>query len=351
MLIQFLSAKLGLVTGSGLAETCRDNLPRFVSIPLWLQAEAVAMATDLAEVLGGAVALWLLFDLPLTLGGVVTGVVAVVLAMIRTRRPRRFERVVCGLLLVVLVGFGYDLTHAPVEAAGVAGGLLPRFEGTGSVLLAAGILGATVMPHAVYVHSALTTDERYATARSVRSHRYVMGWLRTDIGVAMGLAGLINAVMLIIAAALFSGAGTGAGTLEQVHDGLGTLAGETAATAFALALLASGFASSGVGTYAGQVIMEGFLHRRIPLWLRRLLTLAPAMVVLAAGLEPTRALVMSQVVLSFGIPFALIPLVMFTASRRLMGEHANRPPTTLLAAVTAASVIVLNGVLLRTLFT
>ncbi|GAA0717104.1 hypothetical protein GCM10010199_19290 [Dactylosporangium roseum] len=155
--------------------------------------------------------------------------------------------------------------------------------------------------------------------------------------------------MLIIAAALFSGTGTG--TLEQVHDGLGTLAGETAATAFALALLASGFASSGVGTYAGQVIMEGFLHRRIPLWLRRLLTLAPAMVVLAAGLEPTRALVMSQVVLSFGIPFALIPLVMFTASRRLMGEHANRPLTTLLAAVTAASVIVLNGVLLRTLFT
>lgn len=350
VLIQSLSAKLGLATGLGLAQLCRDRLPRAVSVPLWLQAEAVAMATDLAEVLGGAVALALLFGLPLPVGGAVTGAVAVAVTAVQARRRRRFEGLVAGLLAVVLIGFLYDLFSAPVRPAAAVAGLVPRFDGAGSVLLAAGILGATVMPHAVYVHSALTADDRYRPAAGTYGHRHVMRWQRADIGLAMGGAGLINLVMLLVAAGWFAGTGAGAATLAAVHNGLSSAAGRTAGLMFALALLASGLASSGVGTYAGQVILDGFLRRRIPLWVRRLLTLAPAMVVLAAGMEPTRALVLSQVVLSLGIPFALVPLILFTARAQLMGRYVNRPVTTLVAATTAVLITGLNGFLLWTLF-
>jgi manganese transport protein len=346
ILIQSLSAKLGLATGRSLPEMCRDRFPRAVSLPLWVQAEAVAIATDLAEVLGGAIALYLLFDIPLAAGGVITGVVAIGLTVVQSRGRRRFELVIGGLLAVVLLGFLYDLAHTPTDPVALAGGLVPGFAGTDSVFLAAGILGATVMPHAIYAHSALAERSRYGAAAA--EPRRVLRWQRADIGLALGVAGLINLTMLVIAAGLFRGNPASATTLEGVHSGFGQLVGGGAALAFALALLASGFASSGVGTYAGQVIMAGFLRRRVPMLVRRLVTLLPALVVLALGVDPTRALVVSQVVLSFGVPFALIPLIILTARRTVMGDLRNRPVTTAAAVVVAASIIALNGFLVWT---
>ncbi|GIJ45138.1 divalent metal cation transporter MntH [Virgisporangium aliadipatigenens] len=345
ILIQSLSAKVGLATGRSLPELCRDSFPTAVRIPLWLQAEAVAIATDLAEVLGGAIALSLLFGVPLPVGGVITGVVALALTAVQTRRARRFEAVIGGLLAVVLLGFLYDLWFTPTDPVALAGGLVPTFAGTESVMLAAGILGATVMPHAIYAHSGLTRGARYGVDADA-SGGPVLRWQRTDIVLAMGLAGFINLTMLVVAAGLFAGRGAESITLESVYQGFGVTVGQGAALAFGLALLASGFASSGVGTYAGQIIMEGFLRRRIPLLLRRLVTLVPALVVLLLGIDPTRALVVSQVVLSFGIPFALIPLIRFTASRRLMGSLVNRPLTTVAAVAAAVLIIGLNGFLL-----
>jgi manganese transport protein len=346
ILIQSLSAKMGLATGRNLPELCRDRFPRAVSVPLWVQAEAVAIATDLAEVLGGAIALYLLFDVPLPVGGVITGVVAIALTMVQSRGRRRFELVIGGLLAVVLLGFLYDLAHTPTDPVALAGGLIPGFAGTDSVFLAAGILGATVMPHAIYAHSALADRSRYGEAAA--DPRRVLRWQRADIGLALGVAGLINLTMLVIAAGLFSGAPDRATTLEGVHSGFGQMVGGGAALAFALALLASGFASSGVGTYAGQVIMAGFLRRRVPMLVRRAVTLVPALAVLALGVDPTQALIVSQVVLSFGVPFALIPLIILTARRSVMGELVNRPVTTVAAAVVAALIITLNGFLVWT---
>jgi manganese transport protein len=346
ILIQSLSAKLGLATGRSLPELCRDRFPRAVSLPLWVQAEAVAIATDLAEVLGGAIALYLLFDIPLAMGGVITGVVAIGLTVVQSRGRRRFELVIGGLLAVVLVGFLYDLVHTPTDPVALAGGLVPGFAGTESVFLAAGILGATVMPHAIYAHSALAERSRYGAAAA--EPRHALRWQRADIGMALGVAGLINLTMLVIAAGLFRGEPDRAATLEGVHSGFGQLVGGGAALAFALALLASGFASSGVGTYAGQVIMAGFLRRRIPMLVRRLVTLLPALVVLALGVDPTYALVVSQVVLSFGVPFALIPLIILTARRSVMGDFTNRAVTTVAAAIVAALIITLNGFLIWT---
>jgi manganese transport protein len=346
ILIQSLSAKLGLATGKNLPEMCRDRFPRAVSMPLWVQAEAVAIATDLAEVLGGAIALYLLFGVPLPVGGVITGAVAIALTVVQSRGRRRFELVIGGLLAVVLLGFLYDLAHTPTDPVALAGGLIPGFAGTDSVFLAAGILGATVMPHAIYAHSALADRSRYGEAAT--DTRRVLRWQRVDIGLALGVAGLINLTMLVIAAGLFSGTPDRATTLEGVHSGFGQLVGGGAALAFALALLASGFASSGVGTYAGQVIMAGFLRRKVPMLVRRLVTLAPALVVLALGVDPTQALIASQVVLSFGVPFALIPLILLTARRSVMGEFANRAVTTVAAAVVAALIIALNGFLIWT---
>ena len=345
MLIQSLSAKLGLATGRNLPEVCRDRFPRPVSIGLWGQAEIVAIATDLAEVIGGAVALNLLFGLPLPLGGLVTGVVAFGLLALQERGHRPFERAVTGLFAVIVIGFLITLVRAPVEAGPLAAGLVPRFAGSESLMLATGILGATVMPHVIYLHSALTSrrdavDTPAQRRRLLRSHR-------RGVLVAMGLAGLVNAAMLLVAAALFHGSPIpGTDTLEGVHAGLARALDAPAATLFALALLASGFASSGVGTYAGQVVMQGFVQRRIPLLLRRALTLAPALVVLTLGVDPTAALVFSQVVLAFGIPFALVPLVLLTRDRGLMGELVNRRGTTAAAAAAALVIIGLNGVLL-----
>jgi manganese transport protein len=351
MLIQSLSAKLGLVTGYNLPELCREHLPRRVSRGLWVQAELVAMATDLAEIVGGALALYLLFGIPLPVGGLITCVVAFVLLALQRRGARRFESVIGGLLGVILLGFAYNAVRAGVAPGALAGGMVPSFAGVDSLLLATGILGATVMPHVIYLHSALTKTRSVAGADpAVR--RTALRYQRVDTLVALGAAGLVNLAMLVIAAQLFFGTGIpGTDTLEGIHAGLGLTLDGYAALAFAVALLASGFASSSVGTYAGQVVMQGFIGRTIPLTLRRLLTMAPAMAVLLLGVDPTAALVWSQVVLSFGVPFALVPLVWLTRRRDVMGEHVNHRVTTAFAYVIAGLIIMLNIFLIVRTFT
>ncbi|WP_326658912.1 Nramp family divalent metal transporter [Streptomyces canus] len=344
LLVQMLSAKLGLATGYDLAQNCRRRFPRPVVLGLWAQAELVAIATDLAEVVGGAIALNLLFGLPLPIGGLITGAAAFALLGLESRGYRRFEIAVAGLLLVIILGLVFDTLLAGLDLSGIAGGTVPSFAGSDSVLLATGILGATVMPHVIYLHSSLTSAHTRDLDRTEPAFRRIphLRSLRRDVLVGLGMAGLANAAMLIIAARLFHSTGESRDTIGEVHSGLGAMLGQGAALAFALALLASGFASSSVGTYAGQVIMSGFLNRSLPLLLRRSITLLPAMAVLIAGADPTQALVWSQVVLSFGIPFALVPLVLFTRSRQVMGPLANRPLTTAVACVIAALVIGLN---------
>ena len=343
MLVQSLSGKVGLATGRNLAELCRDHFPRPVVRGLWAQAELVAMATDLAEIIGGAIALNLLFGIPLLSGGAITAVVAFGLLTLQGRGYRPFERAIVGLLGVIALGFLYGAITAGVDGGQLAAGLVPAFDGSDSVLLATGILGATVMPHVIYLHSALTQDR--VAAEDDGELQVLLRHQRLDVVVAMGLAGLVNGAMLVIAAQLLRGE-PGVDTLEGVHSALGRIAGAPVAFAFAVALLASGFASSGVGTYAGQVVMQGFLRRRIPLVLRRGITMAPALLVLALGVDPTRALVLSQVVLSFGIPFALIPLVLLTRRRDVMGTLVNRPVTTAAAWVVTAVIVSLNAFLL-----
>ncbi|MFG1652437.1 Nramp family divalent metal transporter [Micromonospora sp. NPDC049275] len=345
MLVQTLTAKLGLATGRSLPELCRERLPRPVNRLMWVQAELVAMATDLAEVIGGAVALYLLFGTPLLPGGLIIGGAAFVVLALRSRGFRAFEIAIAVLLGVIVLAFAANLLAAGSDPGSAMAGLVPRLQGTDSVLLAAGILGATVMPHVIYVHSALTRDRIPATDDAER--RTLFRGQRTDVLLALTAAGAVNLAMLLIAAASFRGGGpVGADSLEGVHAGLGQSIGTAAAFGFAVALLVSGLASTSVGTYAGEVIMQGFLRRRVPLLLRRLVTLAPALAVLAIGLDPTRALVLSQVILSFGIPFALIPVVAFTRRRDLMGNLVNHPLTTAAAALVAVLVVALNAFLL-----
>lgn len=344
LLVQMLSAKLGLATGRDLPQMCRKEFPRPVVLGLWAQAELVAIATDLAEVIGGAIALNLLFGIPLPIGGLITAVVAFALLSLESRGYRRFEIAVAALLLVIILGFLFDTALAGVDLSGVVGGTVPSFSGSESVLLATGILGATVMPHVIYLHSSLTSAHTQDIDKGIPTlgRQLLIRSLRRDVLVGLGMAGLANAAMLIIAARLFHPTGHPADTISDVHSGLGTMLGQGAALAFAIALLASGFASSSVGTYAGQVIMSGFLNRSLPLTFRRAITLMPALVILFAGVDPTNALVWSQVVLSFGIPFALVPLILLTRSGKVMGPLANRPLTTVAASVIAALVISLN---------
>jgi manganese transport protein len=349
MLIQYLSAKVGIATGSNLPELCREHFPRPVSLGLWIQAELIAMATDLAEFVGAAIALNLLFGVPLFVAGLMTAVVAFAILGLQSRGYRRFELVIAAMLGVILLGFLYDTLRIGADWGAAAGGLLPGFSGTDSILLATGILGATVMPHVIYLHSALT--QRRIPTRDDGERRRLLRFQRIDVVIAMALAGLVNMSMLVIAASLFHDSGrTGIDSLESAHAGFSTLAGPLAALAFALALMASGFASSSVGTFAGQVVMQGFIGRAIPLVVRRLVTMTPALVVLAIGLDPTRSLVISQVVLSFGIPFALIPLVMLTRRRQVMGALVNSRVTTLVAYVVAALIVALNIFLLGQTF-
>jgi manganese transport protein len=347
MFVQSLSAKLGLATGASLPENCRRHYRRPVVVGLWLQAELVAMATDLAEVVGGAIALNLILGLPLLAGGLVTGAVAFVLLALQSRGDRRFVGAVTTLFAVVLIAFLLLAVRVPIDPGSAAAGLVPGFVGPGSLVLATGILGATVMPHAIYLHSALTSG---AAQGGTQHRRAALRWQRADILTAMSLAGLANAIMLLVAAAVFAGSGLGGiTTLEGADAGFGAAVGGSAELLFALALLASGFAASSVGTYAGQVVMQGFLRRSIPLFARRALTLAPALLVLALGAEPSGALVISQVVLSFGIPFALVPLLLLTRRRDVMGDLVNRPSTTVWATLVTVVIVGLNIVLIATL--
>ncbi|WP_105566643.1 Nramp family divalent metal transporter [Microbacterium halophytorum] len=413
-LIQYLSAKLGVVTGLSLAQTLGRRIRNpWARRAYWLQAELVAMATDIAEIIGGAVALWLLFDLPLLAGGLVTGAVSMVLLALKSRGGARpFEGVIIGLLAIISVGFTVGLFIGPPDPAATAAGLVPRFEGTQSVLLAASILGATVMPHAIYAHSALARDRfsgmlagsrgglapapplgsdaghgpgrddlRLATApaptagapgapghraapRAAHARptapapprvardaargtgiRRILRATRVDVTIALVIAGTVNLAILLLGAANLPGV-PGTDSLEGAYAALRDGLGPAIATLFAVALLASGLASTSVGAYAGAEIMQGLLRIQMPLLARRLITLAPAIAILAAGFDPTQALVLSQVALSFGIPFALVPLIVLTAQRRTLGTHANRWWTTALGWASSAFLIALNVVLL-----
>jgi manganese transport protein len=347
MLVQYLSAKLGVATGRDLPELCREHLPPPVSFGLWAQAELVAMATDLAEFVGAAIGLNLLFDVPLPVAGVVTAVVAFAVLALEQRGHRPFELAITALFAVVFLGFAYDLVSVHVDAGGVAAGLVPGLAGSGSVLLAVGIIGATVMPHVIYLHSALTKTR----VTGAVSHRELLRSQRIDVVIALGTAGLINVAMLVVAAALPHGAGpAGADPILAAHADLGRFVGGGAALVFAVALLASGLSSSSVGTYAGQVVMRGFVRRTLPLFARRAVTMLPALVVLGLGLPATGSLVVSQVVLSFGIPFALVPLVWLTSRADVMGGFVNRRVTTVAAVTCALVVAVLNGYLLVGVF-
>lgn len=396
-LIQYLSAKLGIVTGRSLPELLGRRIrSRWARRGYWLQAELVAMATDLAEVIGGAVALNLLFGVPLLLGGVITGAVSMAMLALQSHRgPRHFEFVIIGLMAVITVGFVAGLFFAPPDPAGIVQGLVPRFEDAGSVLLATSILGATIMPHAIYAHSALARD-RFGRAADVSAPagagqpephlvrqavgaglttggsltpapapsetrpdaattkrtdiRLLLRATRWDVTIAMIIAGSVNLAILLLAAANLAGV-AGTDSLEGAHAALAANLGPVVATLFAVGLLASGLASTSVGAYAGAEIMHGLLHIRLPLLTRRLITLTPALVILAIGVDPTLALVVSQVVLSFGIPFALIPLIALTAQRRTLAGFANRMSTTALGIICAILLIALNAALLWLIFT
>ncbi|WP_448710856.1 Nramp family divalent metal transporter [Microbacterium profundi] len=389
-LIQYLSAKLGVVTGESLPEVLGRRLRnRWGRRAYWLQAELVAMATDLAEVIGGAVALYLLFDVPLVWGGLITGAVSIVLLMIQSRHGHRtFEFVIIGLLMIITVGFTVGVFVAPPDPGGLLAGVVPRFEGANSVLLAASILGATIMPHAIYAHSALSRDRfvtrevsfpsaavasasggwgrRMLSALAVREGPSSGGAdrpvrepgtstvmptdtlvraTRWDVSIAMAIAGTVNLCIMLLAAVNLAGV-EGTDSLEGAYAALDVSLGPMIATLFAVGLLASGLASTSVGAYAGAEIMQGLLHVRIPLIVRRLVTLVPAIVILSLGFDPTISLVLSQVVLSFGIPFALIPLVALTAKRSVLGRWRNHWATTAVGITASVFLITLNGVLL-----
>ncbi|KLI06689.1 manganese transporter [Mycolicibacterium conceptionense] len=344
-LVQYLSAKLGLVTGRTLPEVVADHTRTPTRIAYWLQAELVAVATDLAEVVGGAIALHLLFDLPLLVGGVITGAVSLLLLSVQNRRGQGvFERVITGLLMIIAIGFLTSLFVKTPPAAEVAAGLIPRFQGAESLLLATAMLGATVMPHAVYLHSGLARD-RHGHLQPGAVRRRLLRITRYDVGLAMLLAGAVNLAMLLVAATNLQGHDN-TDSIEGAHAAVRDTLGPTVALLFAIGLLASGLASTSVGAYAGAMIMQGLLRRSYPLLLRRLVTLIPALVILAIGVDPSRALVLSQVVLSFGIPLALIPLVRLTSKASLMGDDVNHKVTTGLGWGVAGLISVLNVVLI-----
>ena len=350
MVVQTQSAKLGIATGKNLAELCRDRFSRRTSFGLWLQAELVAMACDIAEVVGAALGLNLLFGIPLFPAGVIAGAGAFAILALQQKGFRRLEAGITVLVGVVVASFAFELFDASPDAGEIGRHLIvPGFAGTESILLATGIIGATVMPHVIYLHSALT--QRRVVGRDDNERRKILGFERVDVVIALSLAGVVNLSMMIVAAALFHGSGlTGVDSIDGAFEGFKTLVSDRAATVFGIALLASGFASSSVGTMAGQVVMQGFLRRRIPIFVRRAITLAPALIVLAIGIDPTDALVASQVVLSFGIPFALVPLLMLTSNRKVMGALVNPRWLTGVAGVLAAMIIALNVFLLQQVF-
>jgi len=346
MLIQTLSAKLGIATGRNLPEICRERFSRRTVTGLWVQAEAIAMATDLAEFLGAAIGFHLLVHTSLLLSTFLTGITAFAILGLQRFGFRPFEVVIAALVGLIGTCYLIELFYSnPNLHAAAYHAVVPQFEGSESVLLSVGILGATVMPHVIYLHSALTQD-RVVPGADV-SPRRLLHYTRIDVLMAMTLAGLINIAMLVMAASTFFKSGLpNVASLEGAHRTLEPILGATASAVFAVALLGSGLSSSAVGTLAGQVVMQGFIRRRIPVGVRRLVTMIPAFVVVAIGVDPSRTLVISQVVLSFGIPFALIPLVRFTADAGLMGPLVNRRITNLTAGVVTAVIVGLNVFLL-----
>jgi manganese transport protein len=346
MLIQTLSAKLGIATGRNLPEVCREQFSGRMSFGLWIQAELIAMATDLAEFLGAAIGFHLLLGIGLFPAALLTGVAAFLILGLQRFGFRPFEATIAAIVGVVGACYVGELFYAKPPLGTVAEhAFVPQFAGSESVLLAVGILGATVMPHVIYLHSALMQSRvlHESEAQARRLYRYT----RIDVVIAMTLAGLINVAMLVTAASTFYKSGLlHVESLENAHKTLAGLLGGASSTLFALALLGSGLSSSTVGTLAGQVVMQGFIRRRIPIWLRRLVTMLPALIVIGIGLDPSRTLVISQVVLSFGIPFALIPLVVFTSKRDLMGTLVNHWVTTVVATVIASIIVALNVFLL-----
>jgi manganese transport protein len=350
MLIQLLSAKLGIATGRNLPEMCRERFSRPTTLALWVQAELIAMATDLAEFLGAALGFHLLLGIGLFPAALLTGVATFLILGLQRFGLRAFEAVIAGFVAAIGVCYLAELyyAHPPLGTVGLHM-VKPEFQGSESVLLAVGIIGATVMPHVIYLHSALTQN-RVVPQNDAEAHR-LYGYTKIDVVIAMTIAGMINLSMLVMAASTFFRSGLHDVTsLVTAHKTLAPVLGGASGTLFALALLASGLSSATVGTLSGQVVMQGFIHRRIPIFLRRLLTMLPALVVAAIGLNPSRTLVLSQVVLSFGIPFALVPLVWFTSRREIMGTLVNRRLTTAVATLVAALISALNVYLLGQVF-
>jgi manganese transport protein len=350
MLIQTLSAKLGIATGKNLAEMMRERFPRWMVISIWLLMELVAMATDLAEFLGAALGFYLLFGIPLWLAGIITAVVTFIILGLERYGFRPLEAVITSLVGVISISYLIEtILDKPDWGLVAYHAVVPQFAGAESVLLATGILGATIMPHVIFLHSSLTQNR--IVAHDEHQMRRLLHFEVIDVGIAMGMAGLINAAMLMMAAATFHKTGmTSVGTIQEAYHTLEPLLGKASSFVFAISLLASGLSSASVGTMSGQVIMQGFLHREIPIWLRRGVTMIPSLIVIMIGLDPTRTLVISQVVLSFGLPFAIIPLVMFTRRRDLMGVLVNKRFTTILASLVATLVVALNLYLLVQVF-
>lgn len=339
--VQYQSAKLGIVTGRSLPELLGSRLGTAGRRAYWAQAELVAAATDIAEVIGGAIALNLLFGLPLPLGALIVGAAAIGILAVQSRRGQRpFEAVILALLGVIAIGFLAGLVVSPVDWKAAANGLVPRFDGAPTVLLAASMLGATVMPHAIYLHSALARD-RHGSSEDAGRVRTLLRATRLDVVLALVLAGAVNIAMLLLAAAALPGV-AGTDTIEGAHAAIGAALGPVVAAVFAIGLLASGLASTSVGSYAGATIMSGLLHLRVPLLVRRVVTLIPAVIILALGVDPTWALVLSQVLLSLGIPFAMIPLLRLTGSREVMGTQVDRTWVRWVGAGVAGLVVVLN---------
>ncbi len=342
MLLQTLSAKLGIASGKNLAEHCRDQYPRWVVLGMWAIAELVAIATDLAEFLGAALGFYLLFGIPLLWAGVLTAVITFMILGLERYGFRPLEAVITALVGVVGLSYLIEIFLVkPNWGQVLFHAVVPHFSGVESVLLATGILGATVMPHAIYLHSALMQDR--IVVKNAKMQRKLFHYEIIDVVVAMGAASMINMAMMIMAAATFHQTGlTNVGSIEDAHRTLEPLLGHASQYIFGISLLASGLSSSSVGTMAGQVIMQGFLRKHIAPWIRRLVTIVPSLLVIATGLDPTRTLVVSQVVLSFGLPFAIIPLIQFTRRVDIMGELVNRPFTTFLASMAASIIIFLN---------
>ncbi|MEI2469878.1 Nramp family divalent metal transporter [Peribacillus frigoritolerans] len=350
VLIQSLSAKLGIATGKNLPELCREKFSKKTSFLLWIQAEAVIMATDLAEFIGAALGIYLLFDLPLITSAIIAAIGSFAILEIQRRGYRTFEALITVMIFVVVIAFGAQVFYAKPDTSAVVLGLFtPKFEGVDSILLSAGMLGATVMPHAIYLHSSLT--QRRIVGVNDMERKRIYRFELIDIVIAMLIAGAINAAMVIVSAALFHKNGVLVEDLDVAYQQFGAMLGPSVAMFFGIGLLFAGLSSSSVGVMTGDVVMQGFIKRHIPIYVRRVITTVPPLLIILWGVNPSKALVMSQIVLSFGIAFALVPLIMFTSNKKIMGSLVNHKITSSIAWLIAVLIIGLNLFLLyETLF-